>query len=301
MRPKKHTWIIWALLAAALLLAAADRGLAFFATRTLSRSLPGARVSIASVRPSPSGIGFGGLSVRSADWQAEGHAAFNWKGEMIRADIRVPLYRTGNLEIRGASLRIGEPLNPGELHVTRLTYKKLSLEDLRAVVRISGKSLTLEPMGAAGPYGRALGSLRIDLEKEFPYEAYWKLFRIAPGAILRALEWDSKASLSGFFTGTLSFAGRHGGLTRAEGVLNAEPPGGELNITNPALFADLATRTKQPVELIEAGFSSYHFDTGRISVSAGGTDLRSEILLEGPAGRRRLEPVIHDFFKKENG
>lgn len=300
MRKAVSGWVL-GLLILVVLAVALDRAALWKTRQELARKFPEAHTRLRTMGYSFHEVSLRDLVVEDPSFRLEGSvAAEPFSGRLVWADLHLRFLRAGDLELADARLRL-PPRGPGSLEIRRMAYKKLVIEDWKGVARSDGKRIEVEPFGVSAPFGRLRGRFKVKLDEPFEYEGSLSAFAVESQPLLRQLEWDAKARLIGRFSGTVDFRGDRQGLTSLQSRLSADPPGGELVIADRAVFENLAARTGQPVQLIEAGLSRYHFQSGRLTVDTRGNDLESELFFEGPAGTRRLQPIVHGFFKKENG
>ena len=232
----------------------------------------------------------------------EGSLAFNPANQKIlSANLTLPRFQWKEFHIENTRLTLNENTGKGKISIRRASFGKISLEKIRGDVQNLPEAFVIDPLTVTAWDAPLSGSFRLPLTAPYAYAGSLTIQHLPVASVLRTLEMDTKARLSGLFSGHLRIAGNRSGLSDLNGLLNADPPGGDLDVTDPQIFSDLASRTNQPVTLIEAGLSRYHFDSGRISASRQDHALQVELYLEGPSGKRQLEPTLHDFFKKENG
>lgn len=267
----------------------------------LSKRFPAAKTGLRQLSLTLSRLTLHEFFIEEPGWRIEGTISVDWRtNQLYSASLRASFFQSGNLEISNIQLLLPAPHKPGSVSIDKIRYKKLIIQDIRGLAHHENGTLSIEPFGATSPYGSFSGIFVAKMDEAFPYHLNLEVSRLHTRPILHVLELDSKVSLSGLFTGNVLITGNRHQATLIEGRLNAEPPGGDLDITDKQILSDMAERTKQPRELIESGFSRYHFNKGTLAASTQNRDLWFELMLEGPSGKRRFEPVIHDFFKKEN-
>lgn len=208
--------------------------------------------------------------------------------------LRAPKATVGAVEISDITAFI-----KGGAHTItalRLQYRKTELKDVRALLSWKDGALMADGIlaqfvgqeirgngswspGTKGGYRLALTAA------EFPAQA-----------LIDTMEWQKKVSVSGKFIGKLDLAGNGPKLSSLEGTFDAWPAGGEITVLDPALLQRLADSSHQPIEIVEASFKRYVYNSGLARLSLQKNDLMLKLELDGDAGKRNLEVNLHDLF-----
>lgn len=135
----------------------------------------------------------------------------------------------------------------------------------------------------------------ISLGKDMTYNAKFKLNNMDLAFLIKAFDAGDKIDLSGSLTGDLTLNGKNMRITAIKGNFLVVPPGGRLVIMDEEFLKKLAENTKQPFEVIEAGFKDYDFTKGALEVSRNSESILLHIVLDGVKGERDLTVALHGF------
>jgi len=135
----------------------------------------------------------------------------------------------------------------------------------------------------------------ITMGKDTAYSATIKLNSIDLAFLVKAFDAGDKIDLKGGVTGDLSLNGKNLRITEIKGDFLIIPPGGKLVIKDEDFLKKQAENTKQPLEVIEAGFKNYDFTKGTLQLSRNSESILLHILLDGDSGKRDLTVALHGY------
>jgi hypothetical protein len=79
------------------------------------------------------------------------------------------------------------------------------------------------------------------------------------------------------------------------GSFSTLTPGGTLVIMDAKFLENMARNTQLPLELLVEDFKNYRYNTGLLSLGLEDNNIILKVALEGEAGKRNLNVILHDF------
>lgn len=251
----------------------------------------------------------GGLSISSirahglnVEYRIDGIAA-DLRGDVVydprserfvRVDLDVPSLQRGDLQIKDAAIRIGSE-GQGQVTVSSVAQQKVRLTDIRATAHLTRTALVLSDLDARLASGKVTGTVRVDLAAPARYTADLRIALMDLAVLSKDLAIDEKVGLSGLLDGHITLSGDVTDVQQLTGELRGTEAGGDLVIQDRATLEHLAKNIRQPLDLVEAAFKEYHFDTSSAVLELAGDDLGIKVHLEGVKGKRYLEIKLHDL------
>ncbi len=217
------------------------------------------------------------------------------KRKIHSVDISASFIKTGDLSLENVIINI--PKNSdGHLSIEKLTFNKLKIDNIQGRITAQNDSLRVEPLSASLVNGNLNGSCDIEIAHGFNYQASLDLLSLDMDKFTKDFELQKKMTANGLLTGKIKLSGDFSGLKSLSGDLSASEKGGDLVIQDQDFLNYLAQNVHQPIELVEAGFKEYHFDTAALSLAMEGHDINFLVNLNGQKGKRDFEIKLHDLL-----
>lgn len=143
--------------------------------------------------------------------------------------------------------------------------------------------------------GKISGNAKLGLNGRLAYSAELNVSGIKPDNFIKDFELGEKFRMSGDLSGALRIEGKGGDMEILSGGLWAARPGGTLVITDKSFLENIARASGQSFEMLVESFKDYHYNTGIAKLSLDKGNLIFDITLDGEAGRRKLDIVVHGF------
>lgn len=210
-------------------------------------------------------------------------------------DVKVDNFNMSGLKLEGAVLKVGPGPAPGNFSISSLKYDKLGISDIKATVKLQGAAVAMSGISAQALDGNITGDLELEMGKEARYTAHIKFNALDIAKLVRDFEWQEKFEMSGRLSGELKLSGKGAGLEILEGNFSALTPGGLLVIKDTKFLDDMARNAQKPLELLVESFKNYSYNTGIMSAGLKDGNVLLQAELEGQAGKRNLNVILHDF------
>ncbi len=212
----------------------------------------------------------------------------------LKAHIESARFRAISLE--GADLNTSQLLPPGDFYIKDIKYGKFKIEDLKGALKLDGNNMITDSFSAGLFGGHLEGEAGLGLDKNMKYLCNFRFDKIDIDAFVREGEMTEKFTMTGKIKGGLLIKGDRLDMSELNGEFFTLEDGGTLAIKDKTFLENMAKSTNQAVELLAGSFQEYKYDTGKIraSIDSGG-NLLLGVALEGAAGKRDLNIVLHDF------
>jgi hypothetical protein len=163
----------------------------------------------------------------------------------------------------------------------------------RVALRLGRADLDLSSCDIFG--GKISGSAKLRENGRLAYSAELNVSGIKPDDFIKDFELGERFRMSGNLSGAARIEGRGGDMEILSGSLQAARPGGSLVITDRSFLESIARASGQSFEMLVESFKNYHYNTGVLKSSLDKGNLIFDITLDGEAGRRKLDIVVHGF------
>jgi hypothetical protein len=184
----------------------------------------------------------------------------------------------------------------GELLIKEaVVLEKFKLKEIKGPLHLFWKGLTLKPLSADFINGTIDGSAGIDFHKGISYTATLNIKNIAFQKIIEGFKITDRVDLTGLGSGAVMIVGEMGKLRDLKGDIEATHEGGTLIITDQKWLQEIATYTKQDINVIVENFKNYHYNKGIFNMRLKDSNLIVEMHLNGENGKRDLIVTLHDF------
>jgi len=84
-------------------------------------------------------------------------------------------------------------------------------------------------------------------------------------------------------------------IQQIQGDLSTSQAGGKLTITDQRFLDNLARTSRQPLDILVESFKNYYYNIGIIKLGMEEGDLILDVRLDGEAGMRHLNIMVHEF------
>lgn len=233
-----------------------------------------------------------------ADFKADlkGDLAYDLqRGAVSYAKLSSGMLTKGAIQLKGLTLEVTSS-GAGMVSAEKLSVNKLKLENIQGSLFLEGSFLKIDPVSASLLKGMISGRMSVLLESPYSYEGEWAVDLLDLQTFIQDFEFEKKMSADGKLVGKITVKGDLSGLQELSGSLKAPKEGGDLVIEDKEFLNYLAKNVHQPIELVEAGFKEYHYDTGEITLSMDQKDLGLLVDLNGPKGKRNFQIRLHDLL-----
>jgi len=237
------------------------------------------------------------LDLKSKEMSLEGgvRLGVNLVGQVIDyLELKI-----SSLEVQGLKLNKGflaaNQKSPGEFNIEKIQYDKAKIEGIRSKIRLEGKNLFLENLSAKAFDGELQGDLALTLDKEPQYLGHIKAINLDLEKFAQDFNLKEKFQMSGKLVGELAFKGSGANVQILDGNFSTVEPGGRLTITDDKFLKNVAQNSGQSLDILVESFKDYHYNNGVMKLSLEQGNLILDIALNGEAGKRNLNIVLHNF------
>ncbi len=238
------------------------------------------------------------LQCKTPDLITDVHGSLELDLQNVRinsASLSSDSLKAGELSLEYIVLDISN-VAAGKLSIGKLSYNKLKIKDIQGKVIAGNKTLRIEPLTASVINGNVNGFLNVTIADGFAYQAAFNLSALDMDTITKDFDLEKKMSAEGKLAGKINLRGDLSGIKELSGGLSSSEAGGNLIIRDQDFLNYLAQNVHQPIELVEAGFKEYPFDSATVSLGMHGQDLNLVVSLNGQKGKRNFDIKLHDVF-----
>jgi len=166
---------------------------------------------------------------------------------------------------------------------------------------LSGKELFLENVYANVLGGNIGGNLKFKINQDFSYGAALKIINLDIARFINDFDLKEKFEMTGRLSGDLALKGKGSDIEILNAKLSSLESGGRLIIKNTKFLENMARDTNQSLDLLVENFKNYHYNTGTIKLFIENRNLIMDTVLDGEAGKRNIDIILHDFKSKKEG
>jgi len=219
---------------------------------------------------------------------------------VISAALSVRSLKTPFAELRGFSMAVAQN-QEGKISFEELRMNKIKVTGAAGMTRLQGSRLDINNLSAGLLDGRITVNAGIKIAAVPDYSVDAAASGLSLERFARDFELTERFEAAGLLEGSLRLEGTGGSLRIMDGDFSVQEPGGKLIIKDKQFLERMAAGTNQSLNIIVENFRDYHYNTGIIKVGLEQGNIVLGAELEGLAGKRSLEIVLHDFFTKEVG
>lgn len=212
--------------------------------------------------------------------------------------IEIGLNRFKGFGLDIEDMRIAlEPGQERQLFIGKIKYNKLSLKDIKATVRLSGKDLFLSNFLVQALNGEIAGNSQFVLDKKIRYAAKLHFVNLDLDKFVNDFELKEKFEINGRLGGDMVIEGSGYDINVLNGDFLSMGDGGVLIIKDSRFMENIANYSRQSLDIIVESFKNYHYNKGLMKMSLEKGDIVFNVILDGQEGKRNLNIFLHDFNK----
>ncbi len=244
-----------------------------------------------------------GIKIRSeapdARFECRATLCYNVSDKWFRAaSVDVGIADISGLKLRQVRIVLPEGGRMGYFDIGRVSREKIRAEWIKG-------QAGLKPMGVffkidRGEFcgGTMKGAFSASAYAPPSYEGSFSLSDADLSELSDEMEVKNKFILTGRVSGTFNISGNTDSPVEVvTGRFTASKEGGILYIKDEKILGDIAKAGGGNIDLVMEGFKNYAYTEGDLDIDTEGTDMVMNAVMDGPAGKRRLEMVLHDFKK----
>jgi len=211
-------------------------------------------------------------------------------------DLKIDSLEAKGVSLEGAHIK-GWPADTGaDLYIKKAKYSDVMLSDASGKAYIKGGTVFLKTLKAGLFGGYIDGNIDFDADKTARFVMNVNFTALDIGTFVKELKMDNKFQMTGKLNGAVALEGEGLAVTGAAGNFLTDPEGGLLVIKDTSFLENMARESKKPLEVVMEGFKNYQYNTGIIKLTLGGNDLVLSIQLDGQAGKRDFNVILHDVI-----
>jgi hypothetical protein len=149
--------------------------------------------------------------------------------------------------------------------------------------------------------GQIRGNAALKIDQGAFYLASLNFTDLDLEKFVSAFELEEKFRMSGLLGGRIVLEGRGADIRILNGDLAMTEAGGMLIIKDPRVLEHIAGRSGQPLDILVESLKNYHYNRGTVTLSLEEGSLLLIMALDGEAGKRNLNIVLHDFQLTKDG
>lgn len=216
-------------------------------------------------------------------------------------DFKIDSLVSQKFRLENAFLKINQKQVLGDFGIQKLQYDKFKTENIKSRVRIENKNLFLDSLSAKLLDGGVQGDLSLKIEKNPEYLVNLKFINLDLETVVKDFNLEEKLKMSGRIGGIAALKGRGSDINILSGDFNAIEPGGILTIKDTGFLEKIARNSNQSLDIMMESFKNYCYNKGVMKLSLDKSNLILDIALEGQAGKRNLNIILHDFRLRRGG
>jgi hypothetical protein len=198
----------------------------------------------------------------------------------------------------GEAVISGKPYSGGaDFTVKTITCGDAVVKGVTGKLVLDDKGVLLDGLSGSAFKGKMKGEASVGLGEDGKFSAALDFAGLDLGTFVKDFKLEEKVDITGTMKGGLRVAGAGTGFTDISGEFTADIPGGVLTIKDKTFLENMAKRTGYEMDMLMENFSRYVYNKGGMKVGFNGRDISLDIEMEGEAGKRTLNVVLHDIIK----
>ena len=232
--------------------------------------------------------------------QAKVSAAADLTKQRVEAcDLIIDSLEAQGLKLEGLALMFNRAGNcAGSLAIKQIKYDKAHISELQSRVTFENFTLVLDSLSAGFLDGKFMGSLTAKLDKNAQVKLALKFVDLNLEAFIKDFELGEKAQASGRMSGGISLEARGLDIAALKGTFSSLGSGGMLVVKDKKFLENMAGNSGQSLDMLVESFKNYRYSIGNIELFLDNGNLNFNVALDGEAGKRNLNIVVHDFNLK---
>ncbi len=210
-------------------------------------------------------------------------------------EVKTDIFKMQGVELSNIFLKTDSAEPQGDFGIAKIKYNDLNIYDMNGKIKLQGKEIIFSDFSANSLGGKIGGNLNIKIDKEVVYLLNLICTDIDIQKLVTDFKLKEKFDMTGLINGGLNLKGNGINIELLSGGFSVVPPGGIMSIKDTKFLENMAKSTDQPVELIVESFRNYKYNTGMIVLSFKENDVLLDMNLDGNAGKRTLNVIMHNF------
>ena len=243
-----------------------------------------------------------GVHLKDIAFEVRASAAFSLADCSLRSlELSFPFLEAKKFLLSDGALSLNPGSGPNEFYVPKLQYDKVKVDGLHGRLSLQGDQLLAEDLSVAVFDGQVKGRAELAIGLPTQYRASLVFTNLDLAKFVDAFDLRKKFLMTGWLGGRMELGGNGADIRILSGTFAMTKAGGTLIITDPTILENIASRTGQRMEILVDSFRDYHYNTGIVSLLLEDNNLSVDMALEGEAGKRDLNIVVHDLQTKKDG
>jgi hypothetical protein len=210
-------------------------------------------------------------------------------------DAQLASFEGFGINLHNAYIKVCQKSYQGIFRIGEIKYNKLLIGNIESKAALAGSTLSFESLSADLLGGKLQAGINLKLGQNPEYLFDLKFLDIDLHQFANDFNLNEKVEMTGRVGGSVTLKGSAAGLKILSGDFNAAAPGGALTIKDQEYLKKIAAYAGQSLDLLVESFKNYHYNTGVMSFGLKERSLILDINLEGEAGKRKLEIILHNF------
>ncbi len=210
-----------------------------------------------------------------------------------RLEGKIEVFSFSGLGIEGADFKPSGTSAAIDFSVRQLNYDKLKATQVKGVIALSARECVFQAVSARMLGGDVGVDAKAEFGKGLQYFAALRCSGLGIEQLVDDFKLKDKFTMTGKLGGSLEIKGTLDKVEVLAGAFSTSEPGGTLVITDMKFLENMAASTRQPVDLLVESFKNYRYNTGKMTAGVKDGNVILEAVLEGQAGKRNLEVVLH--------
>ncbi|MBU2221408.1 MAG: YdbH domain-containing protein, partial [Candidatus Omnitrophica bacterium] len=210
-------------------------------------------------------------------------------------NLKMKSFSMFGVELENVLLEFGPGSKDGRFSIPLLKYDLLNVSDIRGNIKLRDKLLSAYGVSAKALNGAIELDLGLEINKSAGYLAEIKCVNLDIEKFVRDFNLGEKFDMTGRLSGGLKLKGKACRIEILDGSFSTPPPGGMLVIKDTKFLENMGRATNQPVSLLVESFKNYRYNIGSMSLGFQGGSIVLGIKMEGEAGKRSFNVILHDF------
>lgn len=212
-------------------------------------------------------------------------------------NFKMDIFKILGVQLEDCFLKLDPDSEQGDFGIAKLKYNKFRVTDTKGRVKLADRGLSLYGVSARTLDGVIQYDLELTLEKTAHYLVALRCVNLDIERFVRDFNFREKFDMTGRLNGNLKLKGQGAQIEILSGSLSTLPPGGTLAIRDAKFLENMARSTRQPMDLLLESFKNYCYNTGLMSLSFEDGNIILKVELEGEAGKRNLNVILHDVIR----
>jgi len=211
-------------------------------------------------------------------------------------DLQIDRLKIKGVLLEGGYLK-GNLINAtADLAIKKLEYADAVISDMHGRARLEGPFLSLDPLTARLFDGHIKGNVKAGIDKNGEFTFFLTCTALNLATFVKDFELSDKFQLTGELNGMIIMNGSAHKIKSLNGDFSTNPSGGVLIIKDTNFLEDMAKKSGQSLDMLVENFKNYRYTIGAMKVSLNEGNLIFDITLEGEAGKRTFNVILHNVL-----